>query len=97
VAQGEKIPRKGGPGIMSSDLLVINKTDLAPHVGASLEVMENDSRRMRSTRPFIFTNMMKGEGVAEIAAWLDHDFLHTHESHAAHSHDFLTAFASSAR
>src|SRR3954454_7251174 len=57
VAQGEKIPRKGGPGITRSDLLVINKIDLAPHVGASLEVMEKDTRRMRGNRPFVFTNL----------------------------------------
>ena len=64
VAQGEKIPRKGGPGITRSDLLVINKIDLAPHVGASLEVMERDTRRMRGERPFVFTNLKTGEGAA---------------------------------
>ncbi|MBQ4364605.1 MAG: urease accessory protein UreG, partial [Oscillospiraceae bacterium] len=63
VAQGEKIPRKGGPGVTRSDLLVINKTDLAPMVGASLEVMAKDSARMRDGRPFIFTNLMTLEGV----------------------------------
>lgn len=63
VAAGEKIPSKGGPGITRSDLLVINKIDLAPHVGASLEVMERDARRMRGTRPFVFTNLKTGEGV----------------------------------
>ena len=68
VAQGEKIPRKGGPGITRSDILVINKTDLAPHVGASLEVMEADTRRMRGDKPFVFTNLRSGEGVAEIVA-----------------------------
>ena len=62
VAQGEKIPRKGGPGITRSDLLVINKIDLAPHVGASLEVMEKDTRRMRGERPFVFTNLKTGSG-----------------------------------
>lgn len=62
VAQGEKIPRKGGPGIMRSDLLIINKIDLAPYVGASLEVMEHDSRRMRGERPFVFTNLFGGKG-----------------------------------
>ncbi|MEE4380818.1 MAG: urease accessory protein UreG [Pseudomonadales bacterium] len=66
VAQGEKIPRKGGPGITRSDVLVINKTDLAPHVGASLEVMEADTRRMRGERPFVFTNLKTGEGVDEL-------------------------------
>ena len=70
VAQGEKIPRKGGPGIMRSDLLVINKIDLAPHVGASLQVMEADTRRMREDRPFLFANMRDGTGVVEIADWL---------------------------
>ncbi len=66
VSAGDKIPRKGGPGITRSDLLVINKTDLAPLVGASLEVMERDSRRMRGTRPFLFSNLKAQEGVAEI-------------------------------
>lgn len=66
VSAGEKIPRKGGPGITRSDLLVINKTDLAPHVGASLEVMDRDARKMRGSRPFVFSNMKKDEGVAEI-------------------------------
>lgn len=85
VAQGEKIPRKGGPGIMRSDLLVINKTDLAPHVGASLEVMEADSRRMRGGRPFVFSNLFGGEGTAEIAAWLEHEIAHAQgRSHAHH-------------
>ncbi len=60
VAEGEKIPRKGGPGITASDLLVINKIDLAPYVGASLEVMAADSRRMRGPRPFVFTNLKTG-------------------------------------
>ena len=76
VAQGEKIPRKGGPGIIHSDLLLINKTDLAPYVGASLEVMESDTRRMRGDRPFLFTNMMSGHGVGEIAAWLEREIAH---------------------
>jgi urease accessory protein len=70
VAAGDKIPRKGGPGITRSDLLVINKTDLAPHVGASLEVMDRDARRMRADRPFLFTNLKTGAGVAEIVARL---------------------------
>ena len=64
VAAGDKIPRKGGPGITRSDLLVINKIDLAPLVGASLEVMEHDTRRMRGERPFVFTNLKTGEGLA---------------------------------
>src|SRR5580765_7173870 len=63
VAAGDKIPRKGGPGIMKSDLLIINKIDLAPHVGASLEVMDRDARKMRPVRPFVFTNLRTGEGV----------------------------------
>ncbi len=70
VAAGDKIPRKGGPGITRSDLLVINKTDLAPMVGASLEVMERDSRKMRGERPFVFSNMKTGEGLAEIIAFI---------------------------
>ncbi|WP_373124867.1 urease accessory protein UreG [Blautia producta] len=70
VAEGDKIPRKGGPGITRSDLLVINKTDLAPYVGASLEVMEQDSRKMRGERPFLFTNIRSGEHVDEVAAWI---------------------------
>ena len=63
VAGGEKIPRKGGPGITKSDLLIINKTDLAPHVGASLKVMESDTRAMRGSRPFVLTNLKTGEGL----------------------------------
>jgi urease accessory protein len=70
VSAGDKIPRKGGPGITRSDLLVINKIDLAPLVEASLEVMERDSRRMRASRPFIFTNLKKHQGVAEIAQFI---------------------------
>ena len=70
VAEGEKIPRKGGPGITRSDLLVINKTDLALHVGASLEVMAADSKRMRGERPFVFSNLKLGQGVDEIAAFI---------------------------
>jgi urease accessory protein len=67
VAAGDKIPRKGGPGITKSDLLVINKTDLAPHVGASLEVMDRDARKMRGERPFVFTNLKTREGIEPIA------------------------------
>jgi urease accessory protein len=70
VAAGDKIPRKGGPGITRSDLLVINKTDLAPLVGASLEVMERDARLMRGERPFLFTNLKAGEGVEEVARFI---------------------------
>ena len=71
VSGGEKIPRKGGPGITRSDLLVINKTDLAPHVGASLEVMARDAERMRGERPFVMTNMRTGEGVAEVTGFIE--------------------------
>ena len=70
VAEGEKIPRKGGPDITRSDLLVINKIDLAPHVGASLEVMESDTRRMRGTRPYVFTNLREGRGVDTITEFV---------------------------
>ena len=70
VAAGDKIPRKGGPGITKSDLLVINKTDLAPHVGASLEVMDRDARKMRGGRPFVFTNLKSGEGLDSVLAFV---------------------------
>src|SRR5438045_7099757 len=66
VAAGDKIPRKGGPGITRSDLLVINKVDLAPLVGASLEIMDRDANRMRGDRPFVFTNLKTGEGVDKV-------------------------------
>jgi urease accessory protein len=71
VAAGDKIPRKGGPGIMKSDLLVINKIDLAPHVGASLEVMERDARKMRGERPFVFSNLKTGEGLDRIVRFIE--------------------------
>jgi urease accessory protein len=70
VAGGDKIPRKGGPGIIRSDLLVINKIDLAPYVGASLDVMDRDARKMRGDRPFLFTNLRAGSGVPELTAWV---------------------------
>ena len=70
VAAGDKIPRKGGPGITRSDLLVINKIDLAPLVGASLEVMDRDARRMRGERPFLFTNIRSGQGVEAVEAFV---------------------------
>ena len=70
VAQGEKIPRKGGPGITRSDLLVINKTDLAPYVGASLKVMQHDAQRMRKGQPFVFTNLITEEGVPTVINWI---------------------------
>ena len=70
VAEGEKIPRKGGPGITRSDLLIINKIDLAPHVGASLDVMEGDTKRMRGDKPFVFSNLKKSVGVKEIEEFI---------------------------
>ncbi len=70
VAQGDDIPRKGGPGITKSDLLVINKTDLAPHVGADLDSMKADAARMRGDKPFVFANLKRGDGVREIVAFL---------------------------
>lgn len=71
VAGGDKVPRKGGPGIIRSDLLVINKIDLAPHVGASLAVMERDTRRMRGDRPFVFTNLKEDVGLDRIITWIE--------------------------
>jgi len=70
VAAGDKIPRKGGPGIVKSDLLVINKIDLAPMVGASLEVMDRDAKRMRGERPFVFSNLKTGQGLEAIQAFI---------------------------
>ena len=75
VAAGEKIPRKGGPGITKSDLLIINKIDLAPMVGASLEVMATDAKRMRGERPFLFSNLKTGQGLAEIISFVEHSGL----------------------
>ena len=99
VSGGDKIPRKGGPGIRRSGLLVINKIDLAPHVGASLEVMDRDSRRMRGDLPFVFTNMKTGEGLPEVVAWLQEQrargltapgrpqvVAHSHSHDEAHHH-----------
>jgi len=101
VAGGDKIPRKGGPGIIRSDLLVINKIDLAPYVGASLEVMERDTRKMRGARPFLFTNLRGGVGVPELRAWVEEKIslpaearhkvvtaedLRGHPVHHSHSH-----------
>jgi urease accessory protein len=71
VAAGDKIPRKGGPGITKSDLLIINKIDLAPHVGASLEVMQRDAKKMRAERPFVFTNLKTGEGLDQVIAFIE--------------------------
>src|SRR5262245_44459443 len=70
VAAGDKIPSKGGPGITRSDLLVINKIDLAPHVGASLEVMDRDAKKMRGQRPFVFTNMKTGSGIETVVSFI---------------------------
>lgn len=96
VAGGDKIPRKGGPGITRSDLLVINKIDLAPYVGASLEVMERDARRMRGERPFLLTNLKEGDGLSAVARWLEerlkvspaerHPVIDAHAPYASHPH-----------
>jgi urease accessory protein len=96
VAEGDKIPRKGGPGIQRSDLLVINKIDLAPYVGASLEVMEHDSRRMRGERPFLFTNLREDVGLDRVVAWLEeklkvspssrHPVIDAHAPYVGHPH-----------
>ena len=75
VSGGDKIPRKNGPGITYSDILVINKTDLAPHVGASLDVMRRDSQVMRGLKPFLFTNCKTGEGIPELVALIEREFL----------------------
>ena len=95
VAGGDKIPRKGGPGITRSDLLIINKIDLAPHVGASLEVMDRDARKMRGSRPFVFTNLKNGTGLPEVVSWLERhltvcerrDLIDAHASHPRDSHE----------
>lgn len=96
VAEGDKIPRKGGPGITRSDLLVINKIDLAPYVGASLEVMDRDSRKMRSDRPFVFTNLREGVGLETVIEWLEgklnqpadsrRGLIDAHSPYTGHSH-----------
>ncbi len=93
VAGGDKIPRKGGPGITRSDLLVINKIDLAPYVGASLEVMDRDARRMRRDLPFVFTNLKSGEGLPRILEWLRAErasprrsIIDAHAPYAGHTH-----------
>ncbi len=75
VSGGDKIPRKGGPGVTRSDLLVINKIDLAPYVGASLEIMERDARVQRGDRPFIFTNIKTGQGIPDVMAWIQRELL----------------------
>jgi len=71
VAAGDKIPRKGGPGITRSDLLIVNKIDLAPHVGADLSVMDRDSKRMRGDLPYLFTNLKTGQGLDQVSAWVE--------------------------
>ena len=78
VSGGDKIPRKGGPGVTRSDLLVINKTDLAPHVGASLDVMARDAKLMRGERPFVFTNLKSGAGLGEVITWIRRELLYEH-------------------
>jgi urease accessory protein len=76
VSGGDKIPRKGGPGVTRSDLLVINKTDLAPHVGADLGVMARDAKTMRGERPFVFTNLKTGDGLQDVISWICRDLLY---------------------
>jgi urease accessory protein len=75
VSGGDKVPRKGGPGVTRSDLLVINKIDLAPYVGASLDVMARDSKAMRGDRPFVFTNLKTGEGLRDVITWIQQELL----------------------
>jgi urease accessory protein len=95
VAEGDKIPRKGGPGIMRSDLLLINKIDLAPYVGASLEVMDRDSRKMRGERPFLFTNLRAEVGLDEVIAWVEQSLnsgsrrtlIDAHAPYVGHRHE----------
>ena len=76
VSGGDKIPRKGGPGVTRSDLLVINKTDLAPHVGADLDVMARDAKLMRGDRPFLFTNLKRAEGLPDVVQWIQRELLY---------------------
>ncbi|GAL43173.1 MULTISPECIES: urease accessory protein UreG [Citrobacter] len=78
VAEGEKIPRKNGPGLVQADILVINKIDLAPYVGASLEVMESDTRHVRNSRPYVLTNCKTGEGIEQLVDMIERDFLFGH-------------------
>ena len=84
VSGGDKIPRKGGPGVTRSDLLVINKTDLAPHVGADLAVMARDAKAMRGERPVVFTNLKRGEGLQDVIAWIQREVLYE-DPRATHS------------
>ena len=83
VAEGDKIPRKGGPAIRYSDLLLINKTELAPHVGADLAVMDRDAKLMRGTRPFLFCDLRSEKGLAEIVAWVRHEALFAQKAQEA--------------
>ena len=75
VSGGDKIPRKGGPGVTRSDLLIINKIDLAPHVGAGLDVMARDAKAVRVDRPFLFTNLKTGDGIPAVIAWIERELL----------------------
>jgi len=75
VSGGDKIPRKGGPGVTRSDLLIINKIDLAPHVGASLDLMARDAKLMRGDRPFVFTNLKSGAGLEDVITWIRRELL----------------------
>ncbi len=83
VAEGDKIPRKGGPGITKSPLLIINKIDLAPYVGADLGVMDRDSRKMRGAKPFFFTNLRDGKGLSDVISWIKRDVLLVEDATAA--------------
>lgn len=87
VAEGEKIPRKNGPGLVQADILVINKIDLAPYVGASLEVMESDTKVVRGNRPYVMTNCKTGEGVVELVDMIMDKFLFTHQAGAKAWHN----------
>lgn len=87
VAGGDKIPRKGGPGVTRSDLLMINKIDLAPYVGADLDVMEQDTLRMRGDRPYVFTDLKSGAGLPTVVEWIEHRLKHRAEYSREHVHD----------
>lgn len=87
VAGGDKIPRKGGPGVTRSDLLMINKVDLAPYVGADLDVMEQDTLRMRRDRPYVFTDLKSGAGLPTVVEWIEHRLKHRAEYSREHVHD----------
>ncbi|KQB51743.1 urease accessory protein UreG [Pseudomonas endophytica] len=91
VAEGEKIPRKNGPGLVQADILIINKIDLAPYVGASLDVMESDTKVVRGGRPYILTNCKTGQGVEELVDMIEHMFLFAHKPTAPSAHSEVTA------